>query len=184
MATATERGSSTKSRNLVEMSWDPITRIVGSLGVYTKIDFDNREVVECYSTSSIFRGYSIFMKGKDPRDAHFITSRICGICGDNHATCTVYAQNMAFRCKNAPLGEWILNLGEAAEYMFDHNIFQDNLVGVDFCEQMVKETNPACWRKPNKTETRHQMARLQDHRRHHAGVESVHGRLLSRNADG
>src|SRR6266487_6541093 len=24
---------------LVEMSWDPITRIVGSLGIYTKIDF-------------------------------------------------------------------------------------------------------------------------------------------------
>ena len=66
------------------MSWDPITRIVGSLGIYTKIDFENREVVECHSTSSIFRGYSIFMKGKDPRDAHFITSRICGICGDNH----------------------------------------------------------------------------------------------------
>ena len=29
------------------------------------------------------------MKGKDPRDAHFITSRICGICGDNHATCSL-----------------------------------------------------------------------------------------------
>ena len=28
--------------NLVEMKWDPITRIVGSLGIYTKIDFDNR----------------------------------------------------------------------------------------------------------------------------------------------
>ena len=40
------------------------------------------------------------------------------------------------------MAEWIVNLGEAAEYMFDHNIFQDNLVGVDFCEQMVKETNP------------------------------------------
>jgi hydrogenase large subunit len=38
--------------------------------------------------------------------------------------------------------EWIINLGKAAEYMFDHNIFQDNLVGVDFCEMMVKETNP------------------------------------------
>ena len=81
---------------LVEMNWDPITRIVGSLGIFTKIDFDNREVAECHSTSSIFRGYSIFMKGKDPRDAHFITSRICGICGDNHATCASYAQNMAF----------------------------------------------------------------------------------------
>jgi len=94
MATTTlpERAAPTGTRKLVEMSWDPITRIVGSLGIFTKIDFANREVAECYSTSSIFRGYSIFMKGKDPRDAHFITSRICGICGDNHATCSVYAQ--------------------------------------------------------------------------------------------
>jgi hydrogenase large subunit len=152
MATATDKATGTKSRNLVEMSWDPITRIVGSLGIYTKIDFANREVVECHSTSSIFRGYSIFMKGKDPRDAHFITSRICGICGDNHATCAVYAQNMAFGIKTPPLGEWIINLGEAAEYMFDHNIFQDNLVGVDFCEQMVRETNPGVWEKALKAE--------------------------------
>ncbi len=138
-------------KNLVEMNWDPITRIVGSLGIYTKIDFEKRQVAECYSTSSIFRGYSIFMKGKDPRDAHFITSRICGICGDNHATCACYAQNMAFGVRPPDLGEWIVNLGEAAEYMFDHNIFQDNLVGVDFCEQMMKQTNPGVFDKAEKT---------------------------------
>src|SRR3954466_15114815 len=88
LATVTEPRSEApaqKSR-LVEMSWDPITRIVGSLGIYTKIDFANRPVAQRPTPSSIFRGYSIFMKGKDPRDAHFITSRICGICGDNHAT--------------------------------------------------------------------------------------------------
>ena len=49
------------SGKLVEMNWDPITRIVGSLGIYTKIDFGKRKVVECKSTSSIFRGYSVFM---------------------------------------------------------------------------------------------------------------------------
>ncbi len=141
-----------KSDNLVEMNWDPITRIVGSLGIFTKIDFTNKRVAECYSTSSIFRGYSVFMKNKDPRDAHFITSRICGICGDNHATCAVYAQNMAFGVKPPALGDWIINLGEAAEYMFDHNIFQDNLVGVDFCEQMVKETNPGVLAKAEQKE--------------------------------
>jgi hydrogenase large subunit len=141
--------------NVVEMSWDPITRIVGSLGIYTKIDFDSKKVLECYSTSSIFRGYSIFMKNKDPRDSHFITSRICGICGDNHATCSVYAQNMAYGVKPPPLAEWIVNLGEAAEYMFDHNIFQDNLVGVDFCEMMVKETNPGVWEKAKNTPAPH-----------------------------
>jgi hydrogenase large subunit len=155
MATITDPAVSSQSsqRRLVEMNWDPITRIVGSLGIYTKIDFENREVAECHSTSSIFRGYSIFMKGKDPRDAHFITSRICGICGDNHATCACYAQNMAFGVRPPDMGEWITNLGEAAEYMFDHNLYQDNLVGVDFCEQMVKETNPAVLAKAEQTES-------------------------------
>ena len=157
MATAyAPKGEQTREKGkLVEMNWDPITRIVGSLGIYTKIDFENRRVAECYSTSSIFRGYSIFMQGKDPRDAHFITSRICGICGDNHATCAVYAQNMAFGIKPPPLGEWIINLGEAAEYMFDHCLFQDNLVAVDYCEQMVKETNPGVLAKAEKTESPH-----------------------------
>ena len=142
-----------KSDNgLVEMAWDPITRIVGSLGIYTKIDFSQGKVVECHSTSSIFRGYSIFMKGKDPRDAHFITSRICGICGDNHCTCSVYTQQMAYGVHPPALGEWIVNLGEAAEYMFDHNIFQENLVGVDFCEKMVAETNPGVLEQAEVTE--------------------------------
>src|SRR5437763_2552763 len=123
-----------RKRNLVEMNWDPITRIVGSLGIYTKIDFANRQVAECHSTSSIFRGYSIFMKGKDPRDSHVITSRICGICGDNHMVCATYAQNMTFGVRPPAMGEWIVNLGEAAEYMFAQNIFMDNLLLVDYWE--------------------------------------------------
>ena len=178
--TATRSEADAEKGQLVEMNWDPITRIVGSLGIFTKIDFGKRKVAECHSTSSIFRGYSIFMKGKDPRDAHFITSRICGICGDNHATCATYAQNMAFGVRPPALAEWIVNLGEAAEYMFDHNIFQDNLVGVDFCETMVKETNP--WRmgeSAQKTAAPHAAAPwLSHHRRHHEGAEPLHRCLL------
>ena len=143
------------SGDVVEMVWDPVTRIVGSLGIYTKIDFSQGKVVECYSTSSIFRGYSIFMKGKDPRDAHFITSRICGICGDNHCACSCYNQQMAYGIHPPAMGEWIVNLGEAAEYMFDHNIFQENLVGVDYCEKMVSETNPGVLDMANKTASPH-----------------------------
>ena len=138
------------ANGLVEMAWDPITRIIGNLGIYTKIDFAERKVVECKSTSSMFRGYSVFMRGKDPRDAHFITSRICGICGDNHCTCSVYTQNMAYGVQPPHIAEWIVNLGEAAEYMFDHNIFQENLVGVDYCEKMVAETNPGVLEHANR----------------------------------
>src|SRR6202021_3781296 len=54
-----------------------------------------------------------------------------------------------------PNAGWNVNPGETAEYMFDHNIFQDNLVGVDFCENMVKETNPGVWEKATKTASPH-----------------------------
>src|ERR1700750_2082035 len=147
--------STAAGTGIVEMNWDPITRIVGSLGIYTKIDFSQKKVVECHSTSSIFRGYSIFMKGKDPRDAHFITSRICSICGDNHATCSVYNQNMAYGVRPPHLGEWIINLGEAAEYMFDHNIFQENLVGVDLCEKMGGGAHTGVLAQAENTEAPH-----------------------------
>jgi hydrogenase large subunit len=157
---------------IVEMAWDPITRIVGSLGIYAKVDFNKGTVADCYSTSSVFRGYSIFMKGKDPRDAHFITSRICGICGDNHATCSVYAQNMAYGVRPPHLAEWIINLGEAAEYMFDHNIFQENLVGVDYCEKMVRETNPGVLDLAERTPAPH----AEDH-----GYKTIAGIMRSLN---
>ncbi len=155
MAAPIESAAETGGRTLVTKVWDPITRIIGNLGVYSKIDFANREVAEAKVTSSLFRGYSVFLKGKDPRDAGFISSRICGICGDNHATCSVYAQNMAYGIKMPPLAEWIFNLGEAAEYMFDHTIFQDNLVLPDFCERMVKETNPALLARAEQTPAPH-----------------------------
>ena len=125
------------------------------------------------------------MKGKDPRDAHFITSRICGICGDNHATCSVYNQNMAYGVAPPHLGEWIINLGEAAEYMFDHNIFQENLVGVDYCERMVKETNPGVLERANNTEAPH----AGDHGYRTIGdimrvAQPARGRVLPRGAAG
>jgi hydrogenase large subunit len=62
---------------------------------------------------------------------------------------------MAYGVKPPNLGELIVNLGEAAEYMFDHNIFQENLVGVDFCEKMVAETNPGVLEQANRTESPH-----------------------------
>ena len=39
---ATRTPSRRTPDGLVEMAWDPITRIVGSLGIYTKIDFGNQ----------------------------------------------------------------------------------------------------------------------------------------------
>ena len=127
----------------------------GRSGIHTEIDFTNQQVLKCYSTSMIFRGFDIFMKGIDPRDAHFITSRICGICGDNHCTCSCLNQNMAYGVKPPKLGDYAFNLAESADFMFDHAIYNDCMANVDYCEQMVKETNPAVLAKAENTPAPH-----------------------------
>ena len=152
------------------MAWDPITRIIGNLGIYTKIDFDNREVVECKSTSSLFRGYSVFMKGKDPRDAHFITSRICGICGDNHATCSVYAQNMAYGIKTPPLAEWIYQPRRSRRV----HVRPLDLPGQPGVRRLLRADGQGdqperCWRSAENTAAPHaEHPRLPHDRGHHA----------------
>ena len=113
------------------------------------------QVQKCYSTSMIFRGFDIFMKGIDPRDTHFLTSRICGICGDNHCTSSVLYQNMAYGVYPPKLGNCAFNLAEQADYMFDHAIYNDCMCNVDFCEQMVKDTNPSLLAKAEKTSSPH-----------------------------
>ena len=119
------------------------------------------------------------MKGIDPRDAHFITSRICGICGDNHCTTSCLNQNMAYGVHVPPLGDYAFNLAELADYMFDHAIFNDCMCNVDFCEQMVKETNPSVLAQAeNDLVAARGHPRLQDDRRHHAGAQPVHRRVL------
>ena len=40
---------------VVDVSWDPITRIVGSLGIHTKIDFGKNVVAEA-TADRIFTG--------------------------------------------------------------------------------------------------------------------------------
>ena len=122
--------------------------------------------------------------GKDPRDAHFITSRICGICGDNHATCSVYAQNMAFGDQDRR--RWPSGSSTSARRPSTCSTTTSSRTTwsfVDFCEQMVKETNPGVLAQGGDDRgaaRRH--PRLPDDRRHHAGVQPVHRRDLPRGA--
>ena len=181
--TAPSKDVPSKPRNLVEMNWDPITRIVGSLGIFTKIDFDAKKVAECHSTSSIFRGYSIFMKGKDPRDAHFITSRICGICGDNHATCATYAQNMAFGVQAAAHR----GVDRQPRRGCRVHVRPQHLPGQPGRRGFLRTDGEGNQSQGVDEGAIHggaalQRSRLQDHRRHHDGAQSVHRLVLSGSA--
>ncbi len=53
---------------------DPITRIEGHLRIEAKVE--NGKVVHAWSSSTMFRGIELILKGRDPRDAWAFTQRI------------------------------------------------------------------------------------------------------------
>jgi Ni,Fe-hydrogenase I large subunit len=56
---------------------DPITRIEGHLCL--EVQIDGGKVADAWSSSTMFRGLEIIMKGRDPRDAWLMAQRICGV---------------------------------------------------------------------------------------------------------
>ena len=53
---------------------DPVTRIEGHLRIEAKIE--NGKVVDAWSSSTMFRGIEVILKGRDPRDAWAFAQRI------------------------------------------------------------------------------------------------------------
>ncbi len=53
---------------------DPITRIEGQLRIEAKVE--NGKIVDAWSSSTMFRGIELILKGRDPRDAWAFTQRI------------------------------------------------------------------------------------------------------------
>ncbi len=147
-----------KMRDLVErngsvrrVDFDPVTRVAGALAFHTVVDLDNREVLETASMATLFRGYEVILKGRDPRDAIFISSRACGVCGGVHATCSALACEMAFGIHPPPMGVVARNLLLSIEYLYDHPIHLGLLAGPDFSEPAVRETNPEIWERATST---------------------------------
>jgi hydrogenase large subunit len=103
--------------------------------------------------ATLFRGYEIILKGRDPRDAIFISSRACGVCGGVHATTAALACEMAFGIHPPPMGVVARNLLLSVEYLYDHPIHLSLLAGPDFSEPAVRETNPEIWERATRTRT-------------------------------
>jgi Ni,Fe-hydrogenase I large subunit len=53
---------------------DPITRIEGHLRIEAQVE--GGKVADAWSSSTMFRGIEIILKGRDPRDAWYFAQRI------------------------------------------------------------------------------------------------------------
>ena len=133
------------------VDFDPVTRVAGALAFHSVVDLENRKVLSTNSMATLFRGYEIILKGRDPRDASYISSRACGVCGGVHATVSALAMEMALGITPPPLGVVVRNLLLSLEYLYDHPLHLFLLAGPDYSEQMVTLTNPSLFQKAQKT---------------------------------
>ena len=144
-----------RNGHIRQVDFDPVTRVAGALAFHSVIDLEQREVLETDSMATLFRGYEVILKGRDPRDAIFISSRACGVCGGVHSTTSALALEMAFGISPPPMGIVARNLLLSLEYLYDHPLHLFLLAGPDFSEPAVRETNPEIWEQAQRATTRH-----------------------------
>jgi Ni,Fe-hydrogenase I large subunit len=59
---------------MAKIAIDPITRIEGHLRI--EVEVDNGVVSNAWSSSTMFRGIELILKGRDPREAWLFAQRI------------------------------------------------------------------------------------------------------------
>ncbi|GAB6072926.1 nickel-dependent hydrogenase large subunit [Venenivibrio stagnispumantis] len=112
---------------------DPITRIEGHLRIEVVIDENNR-IIDAYSSSTMFRGIELILKGRDARDCGLMAMRICGFCTGVHYWTSIKAVEHALGItipKNARL---VRNLIEGSLYLHDHVVHFYHLHALDWVD--------------------------------------------------
>lgn len=126
---------------------EPVTRVSGALGFHTVIDFDQRRSLDARAGASLFRGYELILKDREPSDAIAVSSRVCGLCSGSNAIAAALSLEMAYGVAPPPLAITARNLAASAEYLFDHPQSLFLYAGSDYSEAVVRRTTPSLWEK-------------------------------------
>ena len=49
-----------------DVNFDPVTRVAGALAFHSVVDLKERKVLSANSMATLFRGYEIILRGRDP----------------------------------------------------------------------------------------------------------------------
>jgi hydrogenase large subunit len=115
---------------------DPVTRIEGHLKIEVVVDWVGgvQQVVDAYSTGTLFRGLERILVGRDPRDGQHLTQRICGVCPVSHAMAAVNALDRAMSVTIPNNARVLRNLTLGANYLQSHVLHFYQLALWDFVE--------------------------------------------------
>jgi len=114
---------------------DPVTRIEGHLAI--EVEVENGKVKNAWSKGTMFRGLEVLLKGKDPRDASYVTDRVCGVCTASHQWASALALDDAFKADVPEGGRLIRNLVLGALWLHDHPLHFYHLSALDYIDVMA-----------------------------------------------
>ena len=111
---------------------DPITRIEGHLAI--EVEVQNGKVKDAWTSGTLFRGFEIVLKNRDPRDAYHITQRICGVCPTSHSHAAALCLESACGIRPPDLGRLVRNMVEGAQFLHSHILWFYHLTALDFVD--------------------------------------------------
>ena len=119
---------------MAKITIDPLTRIEGHLKI--EVIVENGEVKEARSTGTLFRGFELLLKDRDPYDAAHLAQRICGVCPTAHAMASCHSLDSAFGIadKVPENGRVIRNLIQGANYIMSHILHFYHLAALDYVD--------------------------------------------------
>ncbi|MDP2846592.1 MAG: nickel-dependent hydrogenase large subunit [Humidesulfovibrio sp.] len=146
---------------------DPVTRIEGHLRIDATVE--NGKIVDVRSSSQLFRGLEIILKGRDPRDAQHFTQRSCGVCTYVHALASTRAVDNAVKVKIPKNATIMRNLVMGSQFLHDHIVHFYHLHALDWVNVAnALKADPAKTAalsnslSPNRKETAAQFKAVQD----------------------
>jgi len=112
---------------------DPITRIEGHLRIEVVVD-DNNTITNAFSSATLWRGIEVILKGRDPRDAGFMTQRICGVCTYSHYKGGITAVENALGIEPPLNAKLVRTLLDYALFFHDHIVHFYQLHALDWVD--------------------------------------------------
>ena len=111
---------------------DPITRIEGHLRI--EVEISNGEVVNAWSTGTLFRGIEMILRDRDPEEAWLITQRLCGVCTYVHGSTSVRCVEDALGLTVPVNARVVRNLMMGAQFLHDHIVHFYHLHALDWVD--------------------------------------------------
>jgi hydrogenase large subunit len=137
----------------MDVQFDPVSRVSGPLALYANID-PSGQASDASAVATLFRGYENLLVDRDVRDAIFVSSRACGVCGASHSLASALALEMTFEVRPPHFGIAIRNVLSALDVMIDHPVALFTRIGPDYSEPVIRATNPELWAKAESTPAR------------------------------